>query len=134
MVDIKFRALTKMWDEVIWLLSKVENNLNGHENGYYISNKAGSPFAYLVDEDTISQYIGLSDLNDIEIYNGDIIRYNNGKEFRVEYNEDSASFNLRWLNNNIGSTNITCDTIIDEWIEVINNIHKQIFKNKKNYN
>jgi len=73
----------------------VENNLNGHENGYYISNKAGSPFAYLVDEDTISQYIGLSDLNDIEIYNGDIIRYNNGKEFRVEYNEDSASFNLR---------------------------------------
>ena len=134
MVDIKFRALTKMWDEIIWLLSKVENNLNGHENGYYISNKAGSPFAYLVDEDTISQYIGLSDLNDIEIYNGDIIRYNNGKEFRVEYNEDSASFNLRWLNNNIGSTNITCDTIIDEWIEVINNIHKQIFKNKKNYN
>jgi len=134
MVDIKFRALTKMWDEVIWLLSKVENNLNGHENGYYISNKAGSPFAYLVDEDTISQYIGLSDLNDVEIYNGDIIRYNNGKEFRVEYNEDSASFNLRWLNNNIGSTNITCDTIIDEWIEVINNIHKQIFKNKKNYN
>lgn len=45
---------------------------------YYISNSAGSPLAYKIRPDTIGQFIGLSDPEGIEIYEGDIVEVTDG--------------------------------------------------------
>ena len=64
--EIKFRGLTINGDWVSGLLAK-----KGDE--WYISNSAGSPFAFQVRPETIGQFIGLYDRNMIEIYEGDVV-------------------------------------------------------------
>ena len=49
----------------------LKTRFNGIEPGTYISNSAGSPFAYKVDPETVGQYIGHKDVNNNKIYEGD---------------------------------------------------------------
>lgn len=49
---------------------------------------------FTVDPDTVSQFTGCIDKNGKEIYEGDILRYNNST-FAVEWSEDLGAFTLR---------------------------------------
>lgn len=49
---------------------------------------------YVVDTDTICQYIGLDDMKDNKIFEHDIVMFC-GEIYRVEWNERDASFVLK---------------------------------------
>lgn len=49
----------------------------GNKAGYYISNAAGAPFAYAVRPETVGQFIGRSDDNGKDLYEGQRVKFTN---------------------------------------------------------
>lgn len=85
--EIKFRG--KRLDNGKWMVG----DLNHLVDGVYISNDHGSNMAQIYP-DTVGQYTGLKDKNGKEIYEDDILRYNNST-FAVEWSENLGAFTLK---------------------------------------
>lgn len=70
--EIKFRGMGVNGEWHYGYLSVVTDKRVGVPLGSYISNKAGSPFAYQVRPETVGQNTGHRDKNEREIYEKDI--------------------------------------------------------------
>lgn len=75
MRETKFRGLTIAGEWQYGNLAITKTDFNGTEAGSYISNSAGRPFAYHVRPETVGQFIHRYDIYDVEIYEGDIVEY-----------------------------------------------------------
>ncbi len=75
MIDILFKAKTIENKWVEGLLSRSIGCLNQPEKGFYISNKAGSPWAYHVRPETICIYSTFKDMDGNKAFSGDIVRF-----------------------------------------------------------
>lgn len=74
MREILFKAKTISGNWVNGLLANKDDK-------WYISNKAGSPFAYEVRPETLCQFTGLCDKNGKRIWENDIIKYHFGENY-----------------------------------------------------
>lgn len=144
MRQIKFRGQTIGGEWVTGNLSILEKDFSSTvKKGYYISNSAGAPFAFMVRPESVCQFTGLKDKNGTEIYEGDQFAPDTDNEevkSVVRWDETFAKFVVDSYGYNYhigeGSQEVydnelsICDTydlgdMILEYCQVIGNIHTQ---------
>lgn len=91
MREILFKAKTISGNWVNGLLSNKDDK-------WYISNKAGMPFAYDVRPETICQFTGFYDKNGNGIWDNDIVNTNSNLRAQIKFGLYSNSFSTRKYN------------------------------------
>jgi len=81
------------------------------DEGMYISNMAGAPYAFNVIPESVGQFIGLTDKNGVEICEGDILKDSDERILLVEWWECGFTFKAITETNFIRAANII------EWFE-----------------
>lgn len=122
MRDILFKAKTISGNWVNGLLSNKDDK-------WYISNKAGMPFAYDVRPETICQFTGLFDKNGNKIWDNDILMAHLDDSYPEDLTYETIEWGVAgWVTHEAGCTDREyLDEFDLEHFEVVGNI----FDNKE---
>lgn len=122
MRDILFKAKTISGNWVNGLLSNKDDK-------WYISNKAGMPFAYDVRPETICQFTGLYDKNGKKIWENDILMAHLDESYPEDVTYETVEWGVAgWVTHEAGCTDREyLDEFDLEHFEVVGNI----FDNKE---
>lgn len=103
MREYKFRGMDISGDWHYGNLAITTIKMGLTDPGYYISNAAGKPFAYMVRPETVGQYTGLPDRNDKEIYENATVLITGTQELggglTFEWNEKAI---VKWSDEECG--------------------------------
>ena len=122
MREILFKAKTISGNWVNGLLANKDDK-------WYISNKAGMPFAYDVRPETICQFTGLCDKNGNKIWENDILMAHLDESYPEDVTYETVEWGVAgWVTHEAGSTDREyLDEFDLEHFEVVGNI----FDNKE---
>ena len=117
MREILFKAKTISGNWVNGLLANKDDK-------WYISNKAGMPFAYDVRPETICQFTGLCDKNGKKIWENDILMAHLDEYYPENATYETVEWGVAgWVTHEAGSTDREyLDEFDLEHFEVIGNI------------
>lgn len=93
------------------LLAQSAGMLGQPDEGIYISNTVGAPYAYQVVPESIGEYIGKADKNNSKIYEGDILKDEYDRIMLVEWHNFGFCFKA------ITETNFGWACNISQWFE-----------------
>ena len=122
MREILFKAKTINGNWVNGLLANKDDK-------WYISNKAGMPFAYDVRPETICQFTGLCDKNGKKIWENDILMAHLDESYPEDVTYETVEWGVAgWVTHESGSTDREyLDEFDLKYFEVVGNI----FDNKE---
>jgi uncharacterized phage protein (TIGR01671 family) len=116
MRNIKFRGRTITPND--WYYGSLKKIKSNDKYDYYITDERG--YNQFVMPETIGEFTNCFDLNDNEVYEGDIIENNKGHKLRIVY--ENPSFMI--LNEKCGVfESLTTDKLKNEGWRVIGNIY-----------
>jgi len=140
--EIKFRAWDKLYKRMIF--HSANYNEYDHDGfdcvwgdsvGYEWVDEGGGGIRWN-KQVILMQYTGLKDKNDKEIYEGDIVKYENNIESGIAIVEaffNTANFHFRWIEQKTETPSIFTSTDYlgcNEELEIVGNIyeHKELIK------
>ena len=98
----------------------VQGLLASKDDKWYISNKAGAPFAYEIRPESICQCTGLKDKNGKLIWENDVVRCKYGTAI-VKW--DRTEWRIKWIEETIWRRDLHYWSIEDaEGVNVVGNI------------
>lgn len=117
MREILFKAKTINGNWVNGLLANKDDK-------WYISNKAGMPFAYDVRPETICQFTGLCDKNGNKIWDNDILMAHLDESYQEDTTYKTVEWGVAgWVTHEIGSTDREyLDEFDQNYFEVCGNV------------